>query len=281
MKRRRKESIEVLEERPGDGGCASTSGMARRYQPGLRRPTASSWGSVSASVCSGSSSSGSASLGPFWREPIRHDRKHRKKTPQVNADDAVDLWALDEVHFQQQGSRCRMWVPPETRDPNVYHHPTRKSVGYFAAVRLRDGEFLFRRETGRFNGESFWEFLKMFREASTVSGRRVLAISDNAQYHRSKFHLSWRDQQAPQFRLDFLPPYSRNSTLSNGSGSSRAGCVCTIVTSDSSMASFPPWKISLPNGQSPTISCADYAQLLRTLCLEDPTLIQQELDRRL
>ena len=91
-------------------------------------------------------------------------------------DPAVDLWALDEVHFQQQGSRCRMWVPPETKDPVVYHHPTRKSVGYFAAVRLRDGEFLFRRESGRFNGESFWEFLKVFREASAVAGRRVLDV---------------------------------------------------------------------------------------------------------
>ena len=124
------------------------------------------------------------------------------------ANDTVDLWALDEVHFQQQGSRCRMWVPPETKDPIVYHHPTRKSVGYFAAVRLRDGKFLFRREAGRFNGETFWEFLKVFREASAVSGRRVVAISDNAQYHRSKLHLGWRNQQAPQFGLDFLPPYS-------------------------------------------------------------------------
>jgi len=62
-----------------------------------------------------------------------------------------------------------MWVPPETKDPIVYHHPTRKSVGYFAAVRLRDGKFLFRRETGRFNGETFWEFLKMFREARSLS----------------------------------------------------------------------------------------------------------------
>ena len=43
----------------------------------------------------------------------------------------------------------------------VYHHPTRKSVGYFAAVRLRDGEILFRRETGRFNGETIWEFLQV------------------------------------------------------------------------------------------------------------------------
>jgi transposase len=123
-------------------------------------------------------------------------------------DETVDLWALDEVHFQQQGSRCRMWIPPETRDPVVYHHPTRKSVGYFAAVRLRDGRFLFRRETGRFNGESFQEFLKQFRKASPVAGRRVIAISDNAQYHRSKLHLSWRQCQEPQFRLDFLPPYS-------------------------------------------------------------------------
>ena len=75
-------------------------------------------------------------------------------------------------------------------------------------MRLRDGRFLFRREIGRFNGETFWEFLKMFREASEVAGRRVLAISDNAQYHRSRLHLDWRQQQAPHFALDFLPPYS-------------------------------------------------------------------------
>ena len=48
----------------------------------------------------------------------------------------------------------------------------------------------------------------MFREASAVAGRRVLAISDNAQYHRAKLHLEWRVQQASNFGLDFLPPYS-------------------------------------------------------------------------
>jgi len=36
---------------------------------------------------------------------------------------------MDEVHFQQHGSRCRMWVPPETKDPVLLHQPTRKSVG--------------------------------------------------------------------------------------------------------------------------------------------------------
>jgi len=123
-------------------------------------------------------------------------------------DPAVDLWALDEVHFQQHGSRCRMWVPPEIKDPILYHHPTRRSVGYFGAVRIRDGKFLYRRAAGRFNGESFWEFLKFLREATAAHGRRVVMISDNAQYHRSRLHLPWREQQRPAFSLDFLPPYS-------------------------------------------------------------------------
>jgi transposase len=122
--------------------------------------------------------------------------------------EGVDLWALDEVHFQQQGSRCRMWIPPEDKDPVVFHHPTRKSVGYFGAVRLRDGRMVFRREVGRFNGETFWEFLRQLREATVEPGRRVILISDNAGYHRSRLHLPWRQQHHSQFALDFLPPYS-------------------------------------------------------------------------
>src|SRR6516225_8613740 len=41
-----------------------------------------------------------------------------------------------QVHFQQYGSGCRMWVPVEVKDPVLEHHPTRKSVGYFGAVRI-------------------------------------------------------------------------------------------------------------------------------------------------
>lgn len=101
-----------------------------------------------------------------------------------------------------------MWVPPETKDPILYHHPTRKSVGYFGAVRLDDGKFLYRREGGRFNGQSFWNFLKAFQTDAARDGRRVIAISDNAQYHRSRLHWEWRKSQEPTFALEFLPPYS-------------------------------------------------------------------------
>lgn len=33
-------------------------------------------------------------------------------------------------------------------------------------------------------------------------------ISDNAGYHHSRLHKSWREDQVPEFALDFLPPYS-------------------------------------------------------------------------
>lgn len=98
-------------------------------------------------------------------------------------DDALDLWSTDEVHFQQHGSRCRMWIPPEIKDPVLLHAPTRKSVGCFGAVRLRDGRFVFRQEQKRFNGESFFCFLRQLRRTSIRTGRRVVVISDNAKYH--------------------------------------------------------------------------------------------------
>jgi len=119
-----------------------------------------------------------------------------------------DLWALDEVHFQQYGSRCRMWIPPEDRDPIVLHHPTRRSVGYFGAVRLRDGKFVFRREEHSFNAETFFSFMKYLRRVSSASGDRVIVITDNVRYHKAALHQEWRDAQSDDFDLEFLPPYS-------------------------------------------------------------------------
>ncbi len=123
-------------------------------------------------------------------------------------DSDVDLWATDEVHFQQHGSRCRMWVPPEIKDPVLLHHPTRRSIGYFGAVRLRDGRFVFRREQERFNGETFFQFLQYLRQVAVRAHRRVVVITDNAKYHHATLHRAWREQHAGRFALDFLPPYS-------------------------------------------------------------------------
>lgn len=114
----------------------------------------------------------------------------------------------DEVHFQLYGSTCRMWIPPEQKDPVLLHHPTRESIGYFGAVRLRDGKFLFQREDESFNGETFFMFLKYVRGVSRRSGRRVVLVLDNARYHHAKLHKEWREAQDPDFIIAYLPPYS-------------------------------------------------------------------------
>lgn len=101
-----------------------------------------------------------------------------------------------------------MWIPPETADPVLYHAPTRKSVGYFGAVRLRDGKFVGRRETGKFNAGSFLAFLQQLHRAAVRSRRRVVVVLDNAKYHHARDHLSWRQRHGKRFTLLFLPPYS-------------------------------------------------------------------------
>src|SRR5579872_37223 len=123
-------------------------------------------------------------------------------------DPGIDLWAADEVHFQQHGSRCRMWIPPEVKDPVLLHAPTRKSVGYFGAVRLRDGRFVFRRETGKFNGSGFLQILQQLHRCSRRKGKRVVVIVDNASYHHSRLHKPWREKRAKRFALHCLPAYS-------------------------------------------------------------------------
>ena len=101
-----------------------------------------------------------------------------------------------------------MWVPPEVDDPILLHAPTRKSVCYFGAVRLRDGKFLFSREPGRFDAMTTWNFLTKLRQRSRRAGRRVVVIIDNAKYNHATLHAQWRARQQPDFALDYLPPYS-------------------------------------------------------------------------
>ncbi|SPF33382.1 hypothetical protein SBDP1_1110002 [Syntrophobacter sp. SbD1] len=130
-----------------------------------------------------------------------------KKLQTLVCDESIELWALDEVRFQQHGSRCSMWVPPETKDPIMLHHPTREGINYFAAVRIRDGKFIFDR-ADILNAKSFVRFLKHLKMRSFKKDRRVVVILDNAQYHHAKCNHDWLKTNEPKFSLEFLPPYS-------------------------------------------------------------------------
>src|SRR6266481_7517093 len=81
-------------------------------------------------------------------------------------------------------------------------------VGYFGALRLRDGRFQFCREVDKFNGMTFFAFMKSLRRTSIRTGRRVVVITDNARYHHARLHKEWREEHAEDFGLDYLPPYS-------------------------------------------------------------------------
>jgi len=54
---------------------------------------------------------------------------------------AVYHWATDEVHFEQRGSRCRMWVRPSTKDPVLLHATLRCRMfaGWKVSVLLGTG----------------------------------------------------------------------------------------------------------------------------------------------
>ncbi len=115
---------------------------------------------------------------------------------------------MDEVHFQQHGSRCRLWVPPEVKDPVCYHAPTRKAISFFGAVRLADGKLVMSQPEGTFDAQTCWRFLCKLEGISRRSERRTVVIADNARYHHATLHESWRREVADHFRLHFLPPYS-------------------------------------------------------------------------
>ena len=118
----------------------------------------------------------------------------------------IDLWSMDECHFQQHGTRIRMWVPPENKDPVVLHAPTRKSVACFGAVNVRTGKLCILMKP-QFNAITFEEFLHLLL-SNRCRGRRIVAILDNAKYHHARVLRPWLEKNRKVLTLLFLPPYS-------------------------------------------------------------------------
>ena len=100
-------------------------------------------------------------------------------------------------------------------------HPTRKSVGYFGALRSKDGKLVYRREQNMFNAETFWAFMKKLRQTSCHTGRRVMVILDDAHYHHALLHSDWRKRCAGKFGCCFCHPTARILIRWKGCGSLR------------------------------------------------------------
>ena len=119
----------------------------------------------------------------------------------------IDLWSLDECHFQQHGTRCRMWIPREDRDPIVLHAPTRKSVTLFGAVNLLTGT-LATMFAPQFDALAFEAFLRLLLHHRRRSRSQTVIVLDNAKYHHASLLAPFLEQRQSFLMLDFLPPYS-------------------------------------------------------------------------
>ncbi|HRP57656.1 transposase [Agriterribacter sp.] len=116
----------------------------------------------------------------------------------------IDICFGDECHFQQHGSRCKMWVSPEDKDPVVKHAPTRKSISLFGAVYATTGKMV-SMVTTIFNAETFLSFLKKLLRSKT-RGRKLLVVLDNAKYHHAVMLKPWLETNKAKIELLFLPP---------------------------------------------------------------------------
>jgi transposase len=137
---------------------------------------------------------------------IRRPRPPLKKLRRLARDESIELWSMDECHFQQHGSRCRMWVPPEDKDPTLLHAPTRKSIALFGAVNLYDGQ-LVTQFSSKFDAITFQDFLKKLLRHRPFN-RRMVVICDNARYHHATLLKPFLSEKHRALSLSFLPPYS-------------------------------------------------------------------------
>lgn len=90
----------------------------------------------------------------------------------------TELWNLDECHFQQHGTRTRMWARPEVKDPVQLRAPTRKSMACFGTVSLFTGKFV-HSIVPKFNAVTFEVFLRKLQRHRSRARRMVLVL-DNA-----------------------------------------------------------------------------------------------------
>jgi len=118
----------------------------------------------------------------------------------------LDIRFLDECHFQQHGSRCRMWIPPEEKDPVVLHAPTKKSIALFGCVAAHSGA-LVTQMSKVFNAKTFGKFLRKILRTKR-RGKKIVVVLDNATYHHAALLKEWLKQNKEKIILEFLPPYS-------------------------------------------------------------------------
>jgi transposase len=112
----------------------------------------------------------------------------------------------DEVSFAQWGSLSRTWAP-KGKQPKIKTKGKRRGLKMFGAIEFFSGSFQYMEAEGKFNGESYTEFLKLIMNHYS---HPVILIEDGAPYHGSAAVKEFSEKQKVQGRLHIfrLPSYS-------------------------------------------------------------------------
>ena len=123
------------------------------------------------------------------------------------ASEGADIFFGDEVSFAQWGSLGRTWAP-KGKQPTVKTSGKRKGLKIFGVIALGSGDFIYQECEGKFNGQSYIEFLDSVLKQR--SSRPVILIEDGAPYHRGAAVKQYKADQEKQQRLFTyrLPSYS-------------------------------------------------------------------------
>lgn len=118
-------------------------------------------------------------------------------------DPSIEIWALDEVHFQRATSLIRTWAV-KGNQPKIISASTRQKVGFFGAINIKTGQLL-TQQSDVFNAETFHQFLCYL--LNRTQGK-ILLILDNARYHHARDLKPFFTEYKKRFQREFLPPYS-------------------------------------------------------------------------
>jgi hypothetical protein len=110
----------------------------------------------------------------------------------------------DEASFAQWGSLGYTWAR-RGQTPLVKTSGKRKGYKVFGAVEYFSGRVFYRGLEGKFNGQSYQEFLQAILEEIT---EQLYLVQDGAKYHTSQEMKAFFEQHRERLTVYQLPTYS-------------------------------------------------------------------------
>ena len=110
----------------------------------------------------------------------------------------------DEASFAQWGSLSYTWAP-KGQQPEVPTSGKRKAYKVFGLMDYFSGQFFYKTHAGRFNSESYAQFLL---DVISQTTQHLVVIQDGARYHTSQAMKAFFETHAERLTIEQLPAYS-------------------------------------------------------------------------